>query len=215
MRRAAVLSGGFSHDFCHSSLALGALAREGGWDCAIETGVEQTVARLDALDLVILNTLRWSMTQHEKYAAHRAQWAYSLPEGAMAALMGFVERGGGLLAVHTSLISFDSQPGWRTLLGGGWVWGRSHHPPLGVIMVTPLAAPAFTVIDEAYHHLDPAPDCEVVATADTGGGAQPVVWRREVGRGRVAVDALGHDARSIETPGHRALLAGLLEWLGG
>lgn len=108
-------------------------------------------------------------------------------------------------------------------MGGGWVWGHSHHPPLGKIRVSLTAdgveisdGPAhFELLDEAYHNLDPKPDCKILATCEIEDGPQPVVWVRRFGNGRVAVDSLGHDARSINAPGHRELIAAQLNWLKG
>jgi type 1 glutamine amidotransferase len=106
-------------------------------------------------------------------------------------------------------------------MGGGWTWGRSHHPPYGPIEVRLTEAgqqisdgPAeFELIDEAYHQLAPKADCIVLANCDLGQGSQPLAWVRQYGSGKVAVDALGHDVRSIEQEGHRAMIAGQLNWL--
>ncbi|RME68118.1 MAG: ThuA domain-containing protein, partial [Alphaproteobacteria bacterium] len=119
-------------------------------------------------------------------------------------------------------ICFDSWPGWRDILGGAWVWGRSYHPAKGPVRVTmnrsaPLASGLgdFTVDDEVYHHLDLSPGIAVLAAADAGAGAQPFVWTHQVGPGRVFYDGLGHDVASIETPGHRALILRGLAWALG
>lgn len=223
MRRAIVYSDGYNHPFAESGAALCALACAAGWTVIAKDSIGSGLAELTPADLLIVNALRWSMTQHEKYAPDRDAWAFALPDGDMRRIEDHVASGGALLAVHTAVICWDNQPGWPKLLGGGWQWGVSHHPPLGPIRVTLTAegrkrtagAAEFEIADEAYHHLSPAADCTVLAEVDAGQGPQPVAWLRTVGSGRVGVDALGHDGASLRNQGHAALIAAMLDWLGG
>jgi len=214
--RLILYSDGYNHPFAQSSNALADSAQGMGLPTEITSDLADALARLrPGRDVLGINALRWSMTQFERYAADRPHWAGSLSDEHLAAMMDHVTSGGGLLAMHTAVICWDNQPGWLELLGGGWNWDRSHHPPLGPINVEPspaLGAP-FEIIDEAYHHLDPAADCEIMATANAGEGAQPVVWQRRHGAGRIVVDALGHDARSLGAAGHVAILHAMLGWL--
>ncbi|WP_298192901.1 ThuA domain-containing protein [Novosphingobium sp.] len=214
--RLILYSDGYNHPFARSSEALASIARGFGLAVTITSDLADALGQLQpGRDVLGVNALRWSMTQFERYAADRPLWAGRLSSEHLAAMTDHVARGGGLLAMHTAVICWDNQPGWLDLLGGGWNWDRSHHPPLGPITVQPLAAGAvpFEAVDEAYHHLDPAADCEIMATADAGEGAQPVVWRRRHGSGRIVVDALGHDERSLGTTGHVAILQAMLGWL--
>jgi hypothetical protein len=221
VRRAVLLSGGYAHPFAETSAAIAGLVAEAGLQPEIFNNPADAVKGLPGAGLLVVNALWWSMEQHPKYAPHRAEHARHLSDTELAAFVQHVERGGSLLAVHTATICWDTQPGWRTLMGGGWTWGRSHHPPLGPVSVALTTegcnlsggSPQFTLVDEAYHRLEPAADCTVIAEATAGGSPQPVVWVRRFGAGRVAVDALGHDVRSISEAGHMALLQGLLRWL--
>ena len=222
--RALIYSEGYAHPFAESSTALAELLAAQGWAVTIERSLDAALARLPEAQLFAVNALRWTMVQHDKYAPHRAKHAFAMADAQLAAMERFVAAGGRLLALHTAVICWDNQPGWRGLLGGGWEWERSWHPPLGPVTVTPSAAGRaagltdFSVTDEAYHRLDPAADCTVLACAaagDPANGPQPVAWTRNHGAGRVAVDALGHDAASLEEPGHAALLAHLIGWLDG
>ena len=214
--RLILYSDGYNHPFARSSEALAGIARGLGLDVAITADLADALAQLrQGRDVLGINALRWSMTQFERYAADRPHWAGSLSSADLAAMTSHVSRGGGLLALHTAVICWDNQPGWLDLLGGGWNWDRSYHPPLGAITVQPapaFAAP-FETIDEVYHNLDPAADCEIIAAADAGEGPQPVVWRRQHGLGRIVVDALGHDERSLGAAGHVAILEAMLGWL--
>ena len=223
MSRAAILlSGGYSHPFDDSSPALATIMSEAGLEPRIEEDIDQAIAALaDRPALFAINALKWSMTQHEKYGSDRAEYAYELPDAHMDAMINYMAGGGSMFVLHVSTICFDTQPRWHDVMGGGWTWGRSHHPPFGPITVKLTdqgkalsGGPAeFELLDEAYHNLDAKSDCKVLATSEIEEGPQPIAWVRTFGKGRVAVDALGHDARSINAPGHRELIAAQLAWL--
>lgn len=222
-RRAIIYSDGFGHPFAETTGVLLSMAEARGWAATVTSDIDEAIAALsDGAGLLIVNALRWEMTQHEKYAPYREAWAYSLPDEHMAALRDFVSMGGALLVMHTGTICWDNQPGWCALMGGGWNWSRSYHPPLGQIAIKLTdegrgiseGPVRFALIDEAYHRLDPAPDCIIMAVAEAGDGPQPVAWMRREERGRIAVDALGHDARSLTAAGHAALIGGIMDWLG-
>lgn len=212
-RRATIFSGGHGHPFAETSAAVAEIlaARDYLSRTLIDFG--DCVACLDDTDVLVVNALRWTMVQHEKYAPFRAAFAFQPAPGQMDRLRRWVRSGGGMLALHTAVICFDTEPGWLDMLGGGWRWGVSHHPPRGPLRIEPAGAPGFDLVDEAYHHLSPADDVTVRATCTLDEGAQPVAWTRDWGNGRVAVDTLGHDRSSLENPGHAKLISGLLDWL--
>ena len=212
---AIVFSGGYGHPFEQSTEAIAAIVSAKGIAVSIETDLDKVLGGLAQNQLLIVNALYWSMMQDEKYEPHRDEWAFRLQADQLATIQEFVEQGGGLFALHTAAICFDTQPGWLDLLGGGWRWNRSWHPPLAMVKVELVNLPnhPFDIIDECYHNLDPAPDARVWATCAISDGPQPVAWTRHVGVGRVAVNTLGHDARSINTAGHRQLIAAMFDWL--
>ncbi len=188
----------------------------------LEIDIEAGLAALADYDLLAINALRWTMTQHEKYDAERPRWGLDLSAAGRAAIEAHLARGRGLVGLHTASICFDTWPGWRDVLGGAWVWGRSYHPPKGPVAVAinptqPLAAGLddFSVDDEVYYHLDRLPGLDIWAEADAGAGPQPFVWSHHSGPGRVFYDGLGHDVASMETPAHQALLARGLTWALG
>lgn len=221
VQRAAIYSGGYAHPFAETSALLAERLAERGMLASVDEALDSVLANLDGSTLLIVNALRWTMVQHEKYSPFRADFADRLGLERLARIESHVADGGALLAMHTAVICWDDQPGWRALLGGGWDWGRSHHPPLGEVEVSVsehgarhgVAVRQGKLVDEAYHALDPAPDCAVWAEARVATGWQPVVWTRRHGQGRVAIDALGHDRRSLEAPVHDALLGALIDWL--
>ena len=69
--------------------------------------------------------------------------------------------------------------------------------------------------DEVYGFLDWKAAVDVLATGHHTGRDHPVIWRREHGGGRVAVDLLGHHASSYESPRHTAIVRGLARWAAG
>lgn len=218
---AVLFSGGYNHPFAETSPVLASFARAEGWTVAIETDLNAALAALGSSRLLIVNALCWSMTQHEKYAPDREIWAREMNDDQIAALDAFVCEGGSLLVMHTGTICWDTQPGWRRIMGGGWQWGLSQHPPLGPAMVAMTAAGLafcrgaedFSIVDEVYHNLGPQTDCDVLATCEISEGPQPIAWMRRHGQGRVCVDALGHDANALLTPGHSLLIRSMLQWL--
>ncbi len=163
------------------------------------------------------------MSTGDKYEPYRDQWAYRINNDTKSALIDFMERGGALLGIHAASICFDDWPEWLDLLGCHWRWGTSFHPELGRVSVSPTSnthsitegLSTFSVTDEVYHQLDLAPDVIPLVEAAPPGesAAQPVVWAREVGKGRAAYNALGHDVNSMSEPNHHALLTRMIDWL--
>ena len=227
-----VLSGGPGHAFADTSPALVALLGEHGIASTIVTEPDEAVAILrdadagtgEPVDLLTVNALRWRMDQ-PRYAAQRTAHAVTLEPGDLAVVDRFVRRGGGLLAVHTAVISFDADPVWHELCGASWRWDRSSHPPLGPIEVEVTAAgqtheithgiERFTVVDEAYGFLDEADGLEPLLVSEHGGRTHPLLWARPVGAGRVVTDLLGHGLGSYEHPAHRTVLARAANWAIG
>lgn len=220
--RNVILSGGIFHPFEKTSAELAGLWAPLGIESRIVDDVDTAVEQLETADLFTVNALRWRM-HGEKYDPHRDEWAYSPDESVRAAIRGFVERGGGLIGLHTASICFDDWEGWAELLGGVWSWGTSHHPPPGPFGVVPTAVRhpitagigAFEVEDEVYSELSLRDGVTPLLSSSAETGAQPLAWTRSVGAGRVVYDALGHDERSLAQPSHRRLLRRAALWALG
>ena len=220
--RNVLLSGGIFHPFEKTSTELAALLAPLGVESEIVEHPEEAAAALDGAGLFTVNALRWRM-HGEKYDPYRAGWACSLSEAGRARIAEFVAGGGGLLGVHTASICFDDWPAWGELLGGAWVWGSSHHPPPQAFTVHPTHArhpitrdlDAFEIEDEVYCDLRLEPDVVPLLASDAASGSQPLLWARQVGRGRVVYGALGHDERSFANASHRRLLRRAALWVLG
>lgn len=215
--RNLILSGGVAHDFPATSTALAGVLAEIGIESEITEDIAAALAALPEVELITVNAFRWRM-DGDDFADQRERWRFETPSAARAVLLDHLDRGGGLLCMHTASLCFDDWPEWREVLGGAWRWGRSYHPPIGPAVIKladghPIVdgLPDFEVIDEIYTDLDLLPGVEPLAAAQE----QPIVWARAVRRGRVAYDALGHDTRSYESPVHRGLIQRAARWVLG
>ena len=75
-----ILTGGHTHRFDIAAPALAALLGENGIESPITDDIEAGLATLSESgpDLLTVYALRWSMATGDKYAPHRARWAFTL-----------------------------------------------------------------------------------------------------------------------------------------
>jgi type 1 glutamine amidotransferase len=124
--------------------------------------------------------------------------------------------------LHTASICFDDWPRWSEIIGAGWIWGTSYHPPRGPVSVKMTTAEhpitrglqGFAFDDEAYSKMDLAPGLEPLAMVQAASQdtPSPCLWTRDVGKARVVYDALGHDSSSFEHPTHRTIVQRSARW---
>ena len=225
--RNLVLTGGVRHAFEDNTEIVVEHLAKAGIRSETTTDIAAGARSLEAggFDLLTVMALRWRMENGPKYAADRERYGFSMPEDCRRIILDFVRGGGGLLGLHTACICFDDWADWGRLLGGAWKWGESHHPPPGPVHVraTPTLHPIteelepFEVVDEVYSDLAMTGDVEPLMTAVPEGSdtSQPVLWTRTHGEGRVVVDLLGHDRRSLEDATHGRLLRRSAAWAAG
>jgi type 1 glutamine amidotransferase len=225
MIRNLILTGGIGHPFEQAAPALEAILASEGIESEISFDIEAGMRSLATTryDIVTVYALRWRMLGSEKYAPHRARWAFSPSQEARAALRGHLARGGGLLALHTAVICFDDWDEWGDILGARWAWGQSSHPPRGGLKTRITGAGSlltkglggFSLAnDEVYGGLEWRGKVQPLMTAQADGHATeaPVLWTRTHGPAHVAVDLLGHDSNSLEQPVHRTILTRAAQW---
>lgn len=229
MKKAIIFTGGIVHPFETAAPALKQILQEVGIASRVSFDIAEIRdwMRADADALVIVYALRWSMTQHEKYAPYREQWAFTTTKEIRDLITNHVSAGAGLLGVHTASICFDDWDGWDRVLGGAWEWGKSHHPPLGPVKAhldthhfLAHGLDDFSLNDEVYAQQRLMPGIEIFGWAQSvdaasPAGPHPVCWTHHYGHGRVVYDALGHDAASLNQPTHRRLLQRAALWANG
>lgn len=197
------------HPFSRTSPLIAATLRELDFDVLIEDDVDAAMRRLDGVDLLVVNAGDpWRNVE---------TWV-APPSESIIGLRKALERGLGVLAMHCAVASLRDYPEWAPAIGGTWVPGASFHPPADVAEIAGRHLPDgtaiddFTLFDERYCRLQQLGARAVVAEHTGPGGSEPTAWVRVVGRARVAVDTLGHDERSYESLGHRAMIANLARW---
>lgn len=199
-----ILSGGIYHPFEETSLCVSGHLEGLGLNSTV-AGVEDGLALLQhtKFDLVTINALAFSMVQAEKYAPLRDRFAFDPSEADRRAMTAHIDRGGGLLGLHTAAICFDTWPQWGDMLGAKWVWGKSHHPAPNRLTVDGPDS-SFEIWDELYCDLQIADDATILAVARSQDctDEQPVLTVRE----RSAFLSLGHDMTATHNAGYAGLL---------
>jgi len=140
-----------------------------------------------------------------------------MTDSVQAAFSNHVRKGNGLLAIHSGTAEYAQMPVLRGLLGGVF----THHPEQCPVTVTPrLGHPLcagsvlFTLKDEHYFMALDDPQADVFATTTSEHGEQPGAWRREEGKGRVAVLTPGHNLEVWLHSSFQALLLNAARWCG-
>ena len=156
-------------------------------------------------------------------------------------LAAFTKRGGGLVVIHTAVVS-DDPAWWKSVIGGAWVQGKTKwkEGPMDLYYVEnqrigephPITKGAsnFHIDDEIYYDMDLSPDIRVLATSYTpnvpggkkpveGGKAtiydiQPMMWAYERENYRAFVSIPGHLYSTFEQPFFRAIILRGIAWAG-
>lgn len=143
------------------------------------------------------------------YANHQ-----NINEDQLAALVGFVEGGGGLVPVHCGSACFKKIDGYVALVGGQI---QKHGDGMVTARVVAPEHPAmrglepFEVWDETYQHWKLAGDLTILQRH----GEEPWTWVRQQGKGRVFYTAHGHDERCWNHAGFQDLLLRGIVWAAG
>ena len=143
---------------------------------------------------------------------------------AEAALLNFVEQGGGLIPIHCASFCFLNSPKYIDLVGGQF---KSHG---FTSFETKIVAPDHEIMaglkpiksmDESYRHGRLNPDKTVLETRSSESGpvsdenGEPYTWIRNSGKGRVFYTAWGHDHRTWSNVDFQNLLARGVLWACG
>ncbi|MGR0321220.1 ThuA domain-containing protein [Agromyces sp. ZXT2-3] len=228
--RAVILSGAGRyadpwHPYPETSARLAELAAGAGYDVDLRDDVDAALASLgDEVRLLVVNAgdpdgPGADNGDREASAAGRAS-AAAAPTVDPVALDAALERGIGILVMHSGASSLRDYAAFDRAIGGRWEHDVSWHPPFGEAHVHLVGnhpvregLEDFVLEDERYSGLVLHDVIEPIGEHEEDGIRHPIIWAREIGRSRLVYDALGHDRRSYDSAGHRSLLANALEWL--
>ncbi len=213
MTRVLLADGQNNHDWRATSLALrGILAEEGSFDVSTFTYPDQPAPRFDGHELVLSNFCEFGGGE---------PW----PTSVIDALCRFVHAGGGLVVFHAAAAAFPGHTGYQDLIGLGWRDRAGHGAPRRFRVE--VADPQHPVMRDVADGFDHGPDelwfgltgqtagTHVLAEAacEETGRAEPMIWTRQPGAGRVVVTVLGHDPPAMTGRGFRATLTAACAWV--
>jgi type 1 glutamine amidotransferase len=201
------------HPFDATSALIGDVLRADGWHVDIIADPDAALSQLEGADLLVVNA-------GDPWTGENA--ARGADPAARAGLDAALDRGIGVLAVHSALSSLRDYPRWRATVGGSWEDDVSWHPPIGTFDVRIVDAPHpltagiddFALFDERYGGLILDDGLTVLSGHHLDDVTHPLLWVRE-SPVRTVVSALGHDERSYGSPEHRELLRRAARWAAG
>ncbi len=143
----------------------------------------------------------------------------AMSEAQLAALLGFVENGGGLVVLHSASAAFQNSEAYIKLVGGAF---KSHGTgTFSTVRLEPahpaiMDVPEFESWDETYVHTKHNPvGRTVLEVRRDDGHDEPWTWVRPYGAGRVYYTAWGHDERTWSTEGFRKQVVQAVRWAAG
>jgi uncharacterized protein len=132
-----------------------------------------------------------------------------------AAFAAYVERGGGLVAIHSGTAGYVETPTLRALLGGVFL----EHPAQCTVAVEPAAghplaqgSSPFTAHDEHYFMALDDGAADVFVWTSSEHGRQPGGWTHRHGTGRVCVLTPGHNLPVWLEPAYTTLIRNAIAW---
>lgn len=151
------------------------------------------------------------------------------PEQQKAAAALF-ESGVGLVSLHHNLGAQRDWDGWRTIVGGKYLFkdttydGKAYpkstysHDEEMPVTIADAAHPItaglkdFVIHDETYGGYRVEPDAHVLLRTTHPKSTPELMWVRQNGRSRVVYLQLGHDAKAWANPAFPELLVRSLRW---
>jgi len=194
-------SAGFRHEVLPETREI--FTRLGGELDWLEVTVSDDIADLtpqvmSTLDVIVLYT----------------SGTLPMSEAQKKAFMEFLERGGGVVGIHSASDTFHDWP-WFVAMIGGEFDGHPWHEKVGIVLDDPrhpatrhlaekqadgTTRDRFEITDEIYQFKQLNPERFTLMSLDTTSvthdvdpaRAYPLAWTRLAGKGRVFYTALGH-----------------------
>jgi uncharacterized protein len=135
-----------------------------------------------------------------------------------AALLRYVNEGGGLAAIHSASSMFNDSDAFVNLIGGAFkAHGEGTFRVRHIQFDHPVkqGVPEFENWDETYVHMKMHPGNEILSVRVEDGHEEPWTWVRNQGDGRVFYTAWGHDERTWGEEGFAKLLENGIRWSAG
>lgn len=181
-------------------MMLGWLKDEGFGDVTLTGDRSALTSDLDQYDLLIL-----CMTMNK------------IPAPEEDAIVSFVEDGKKLMGIHSATVVDEGNRKYIEMIGGRFTHHSPHHE-----FTVKVASPGhpvveglkdFKITDELYV-LDRTPsDASVLLTAFWEKQAQPMLYLRVHGQGKVLYNALGHGPEAFENPNLKTIVVQGVKWL--
>jgi len=133
-----------------------------------------------------------------------------------AALLGFVEGGKGLVALHSASAMFTNSEKYLSLVGAHFLRHDTGDFTAEIVQPNhPVMAglKPFSTWDETYVHdkHNPANRTVLMERVDAQ-GREPWTWVRTQGQGRIFYSAYGHDERTWDKPEFEKLIENAIVW---
>jgi uncharacterized protein len=205
-------TGGFRHGAIPAAkAALTLMAQQQNWNI---TFTEDSLQFSDYKTLKQYDAIIFVMTTGNIFS-----------EKEQIAVQKFVEKGGGLLTIHTGTDTEYDWPWYNAAIGAKF---KNHpHQQQAKFLVKDATHPASKMLpkewirfDELYNFNESIPDnihvlIELDETSYTGGtmGKHPMAWYQHVKKGRVFQTALGHTDASYKEDLFLQHLQGAIEWV--
>lgn len=150
------------------------------------------------------------------------------------ALQHFIEQGGGFIGIHAAGDGSHKDWSWyqNTLLGTSFIGHTLIPHKQNALLVRQNDHRVLAGLPDQWRHYDEwyafdrSPEitgATVLLTVDENSykpgkfsmkPKHPVVWVKQVGRGRTLYSALGHAKESFDTPEYQQLIVQAIEWAG-
>ena len=218
-----IITGDHGHDWKATTQSLKQILSPGGKIAVAVTTTpakDLTDANLATYDVLLLNY------KDTPGGAPETKWS----DANKAAFLKAVHDGKGLVVFHFASSAFTS-PNWvefEKAIAGGWRNQGFHGPKHEYTVKKTVAKHPISdglpaqfehTIDELYQNSVMVPGNVVLATAYSDpnkpkgtGKDEPVVWVNTYGKGRVYVNALGHDVEAMSDPNFHAWLRRGVIW---
>lgn len=131
----------------------------------------------------------------------------------------WVELGGALAAIHGATASFRDNDTYIQMLGAAF----RHHPPQLTYTIQPTftqheitkGVPSFSCFDELYL-FERYDESTLTLLAETEAyedeGRVPILWIKEIGKGRMFYMAPGHNPETMELPEWQTMFSRAVGW---